>query len=191
VVRIWVAVMSSALVLGSVLFSSFEIPEQITFGGKQRLVVHALPGGGRVVDAMGAEDAPVRWSGIFSGANAASRVRTLERMRRSGVQLTLSWDAWLYSAVIQDFEVNAANSWWIPYRIELCTLPLANRLVTDWLNDAVTPVLTVNTPTGAALDVAIAVATVNLASDDLGMIVAAAGELAQYATTTAYNGTTS
>ena len=64
--------------LGPVVFRDFEVPERINLGGRQRLAVHMLPGGGRVVDAMGPDDAPIRWSGTFSGVDAAERVRMLE-----------------------------------------------------------------------------------------------------------------
>ena len=43
--------MSSYLLLGPVLFQDFELPERISWGGKQRLTVHRLPGGTRVTVA--------------------------------------------------------------------------------------------------------------------------------------------
>ena len=76
--------MAGLLVLGEVTFHDFELPEHFTIGGKQQLIIHTLPGGGRVVDAMGADEAPVRWAGVFSGQQAAERVRILERLRRAG-----------------------------------------------------------------------------------------------------------
>ena len=81
--------MPTAPTLGPITFQAFEVPERISLGGRQRLVVHALPGGGRVVDTMGPEEAPIRWSGMFSGANATERVRMLERLRRAGDVLEL------------------------------------------------------------------------------------------------------
>ncbi len=105
------------LVLGPVVFHGFEVPERIRFGGRQRLAVHALPGGGRVVEAMGADDRPVEWAGVFSGPSAAVRVRLLERLRRDGGVVPLTWDGWRYSVIIESFEVRAANPAWIPYRL--------------------------------------------------------------------------
>lgn len=55
--------MAGGLVLGPVVFQAFEVPERIRFGGKQRVAVHELFGGGRVVDAVGAEEGPIEWSG--------------------------------------------------------------------------------------------------------------------------------
>lgn len=54
------------LVLGPIAFADFEIPERIRFGGNQRLAVHQLPGGRRVVDALGRDDGEICWSGVFT-----------------------------------------------------------------------------------------------------------------------------
>jgi hypothetical protein len=180
--------MTTTLVLGSVTFSTFEIPERISFGGKQKLVVHTMPGGGRIVDAMGQDDAPIRWSGVFSGANAAERVRTLERFRQGGAQLQLSWDAWLFQVIVQEFEADFENTSWIPYKIELCVLPPLGALLADWLAAAVAPVLTVPVLTGAALTAQISASGAALTSGSLPSLVAASGQLAQYVTSQAYNG---
>lgn len=110
-------------VLGSVALEGFEVPERIGIGGRQQLAIHKLPGGGRVIDAMGPDEASIRWSGTFSGPAAAERVRTLERLRRVGAPLELSWDGWRYTVIIQEFTADVANPWWIPYRIQLCVVP--------------------------------------------------------------------
>ena len=49
-----------ALTLGGVVFADFEIPDSINFGGEQVLSVHQLPGGTRVIDALGPSDAEIR-----------------------------------------------------------------------------------------------------------------------------------
>ena len=180
--------MSSAPVLGPVAFSGFEVPERISLGGKQKLVVHTMPGGGRIVDAMGPDDAPIRWSGVFSGPSAAERARTLERLRRSGSQMQLAWDAWLYQVIIQEFEADFENANWIPYRIELCVVPALGALIADWLESAVAPALAVPVLTGAALDQQIVTSGAALASGTLSSLVTASGQVAQYATSRAYSG---
>lgn len=181
--------MASPPVLGPVAFSGFEVPERITFGGKQTLVVHTMPGGSRIIDAMGPDDAAIKWSGVFSGANAAARVRTLERLRRSGSRLQLSWDAWRFEVIIQVFEADYENANWIPYKIELCVMPSAPNLVTDWLAAAVAPALAVTLAAGAALDQQIAAAGTGLAGGTFPQLIAASGQVAQYVTGWAYNGT--
>lgn len=176
----------AALTLGEIAFSDFEVPEHFVVGGKQRLVIHSLPGGGRVVDAMGAEDAPIRWSGIFSGQQAPERVRAIERLRRSGQRQTLAWDAWLYSVVVQDFEAEIASTWWIPYRITLCVVLNGAGIQADWFDSATGPTLDVGLLSAAALETAIGVAGLGLASADIGQSIGAAGSLAQHVTARAY-----
>jgi hypothetical protein len=109
--------MSSYLQLGPISFQDFELPGQIRFGGEQRLAVHVLPGGARVVDAMGRDDADIGWSGAFSGADAADRARAIDLMRAQGGVWTLAWDAFCYLVVIARFEASYEQVNWVPYRI--------------------------------------------------------------------------
>ena len=94
-----------------------KIPGHMLFGGSQQLAVHQLIGGTRVIDAMGRDDAPVRWSGVFSGGEASSRARMLDAMRAAGNTLNLAWDSFCYSVVIERLDMDFRNSWWIPYQI--------------------------------------------------------------------------
>jgi hypothetical protein len=111
------------LVLGPVAFSDFEVPERIAFGGAQRLAVHKLPGGQRVIDALGRDDRELAWSGVFAGPDATERARTLDLLRVQGAVLPLTWDVFYYSVVIASFEVEYRKEWWIPYRLT-CTVLL-------------------------------------------------------------------
>ena len=113
--------MSDYLQLGPVNFQDFEIPERIRFGGRQRLAVHALPGGVRVIDAMGRDDADVVWSGAFSGPDGADRARRLDLMRAEGGVWTLAWDAFCYLVVIEAFQAVYEHTNWVPYRV-VCTV---------------------------------------------------------------------
>jgi hypothetical protein len=106
-----------SLTLGPVAFAGFELPSSITLGGKQRLAIHKLPGGIRIIDAMGPDPADLGWSGIFTGPDAADRARILDTLRVAGLQLLLSWDAFLYTVVIESFEADYRSPWWIPYRL--------------------------------------------------------------------------
>ena len=105
------------LVLGPVGFSDFEVPDRISLGGTQKLAVHELPGGGRVIDVMGAQSADLSWSGVFSGADASDRVRLLDGVRLLGVTVPLSWDVFAYTVIIERLEVEYTSPWWIPYRL--------------------------------------------------------------------------
>lgn len=113
--------MANTLLLGPVLFQDFEIPEHISWGGQQRLSVHRLPGGVRVIDAMGRDDAQISWSGVFSGTNAADRARLVDLNRVSGLVWPLIWDSFYYSIVIATFRADYRRVNWIPYRIA-CTV---------------------------------------------------------------------
>lgn len=110
-----------SLILGPVAFRDFEIPASIRFGGEQRLSVHRLLGGARVIDALGRDDADISFSGIFSGDGATLRARTLDALRTEGASLPLTWDVFFYTVVIRSFEADYRSGWWIPFRI-VCTV---------------------------------------------------------------------
>lgn len=113
--------MAVTLTLGAVAFSGFEIPESINFGGEQKLVVHKQPGGGRVIDAMGPDDADIRWSGRLRGSGSEQRGILLDFMRRRGSKVLLAWSLHRYQVVIHSFEANYQNPYEIPYSIA-CTV---------------------------------------------------------------------
>ncbi|MDY3551400.1 hypothetical protein R5W24_000476 [Gemmata sp. JC717] len=112
-----------ALSLGGVVFSGFEIPESIPFGGDQRLAVHKLPGGARVIDSLGPDDADIRWSGRFRGPGSEPRGMLLDYMRRQGRKVLLAWGLHRYQVVVRQFEANYQNPFEIPYSIT-CTVVL-------------------------------------------------------------------
>lgn len=172
-------IVSGAPVLGPVAFEGYEVPERIRIGGRQQLAVHNLPGGGRVVDAMGPDEAPIEWSGVFSGPSAAERVRALERLRRSADTLELSWDGWRYSVVIEQFTAEVTSPWWIPYEIRLCVVPEQGLgSDTDPISEPTQLDLGLTT-TGQISDEQIATASAGLTAPNLGDAVAASGALAR------------
>lgn len=115
--------MTVNLTLGGVVFADFEIPERINFGGGQMLSVHKLPGGTRVIDAMGPDDEDIRWSGRFRGPSAEQRGFLLDFMRRSGQQVLLTWSLHRYQVVIREFKADFQQPYEIPYSIA-CTVVL-------------------------------------------------------------------
>jgi hypothetical protein len=114
--------MSDFLLLGPLLLQDFELPARISWGGAQRIAVHRLPGGRRVLDSMGRDDAPITWQGVFTGADAALRARLLDLMRADGSVWPLIWDTFLYSVVVARFDADFLRTNWIPYRVELTVL---------------------------------------------------------------------
>jgi hypothetical protein len=106
-----------ALLLGPIAFQAFEVPASINIGGAQRLAIHHLPGGSRVIDALGRDDSDITFSGTFSGPDATLRARLVDEMRVSGLPMPLTWDVFFYSVIIKKFEADYRSGWWIPYRM--------------------------------------------------------------------------
>ena len=109
--------MSVTLTLGGVVFRGFEVPEKIRSGGEQMLAVHKLPGGGRVVDSMGPDDADIPWSGRFRGVSAEKRALTLDYLRRQGKQVLLTYSLRRYQVIIKEFTADFEQPYEIPYSI--------------------------------------------------------------------------
>lgn len=106
-----------ALVLGTVTFDGWEMPETMPFGGSQLLRKHRLIGGKKVIDAVGPDDAPLTWKGRFRGPLASLRARQLDTMRRAGKALVLSYDTFAYRVVIERFSADYERFYEIPYSI--------------------------------------------------------------------------
>lgn len=91
------------ITLGGIEFAGFELPEQMTGGGSQALVVHKMIGGKRVIHAMGPDDDAIPWTGRFMGETAHMRVLQLDLLRRSGRQVQLTYALRAYLVVISKF----------------------------------------------------------------------------------------
>lgn len=115
------------LTLGGVPFQDMEVPEKICFGGRQRVAVQNLIGGGRVVSALGLDDGEISFAGIFSGADAVSRAQELDAARALGAQLPLIWGGFYYIVVIERFTAEYRKSTLIPFTINCLVVsdPLA------------------------------------------------------------------
>ncbi|MFS2113636.1 hypothetical protein [Herbaspirillum frisingense] len=107
------------LQIGDFEISGTEIPERITFGGEQRLVVNKLVGGMRNVQALGSDPAPIVWSGLFFGATARDRARYVNTLKDAGKELDLIWDEFFYRVVIRDFRCDFERFHQLPYQITL------------------------------------------------------------------------
>lgn len=113
--------MTTFLKLGDVIFSNFEIPERINFGGDQALAVKQLVGGARQIDALGRVDDDISWSGLMFESAASYRAQLLDNMRMQGAQLPLTWGLFNYLVVIKSFKPSFERSYQIPYSIT-CTV---------------------------------------------------------------------
>jgi len=104
------------LKLGDVVFGDTETGP-IPFGGEQQLNIHRLVGGKRVIDAMGDNPIALDWTGIFVGANALTKAKTLRRMQKEGRALSLTWSSMTYQVVISKFTGQFEAEFNIPYSI--------------------------------------------------------------------------
>ncbi|MDR7257778.1 nucleoid-associated protein YgaU [Sphingomonas sp. BE270] len=103
--------------LGDFVFGRFETPEMIPFGGDQKLIVHELVGGRRVIDAMGEVPLALEWSGFLIGASALDRALYLDGMRKAGLSQALTWSELSYSVVVKSLRCEFVRSYRIPYHI--------------------------------------------------------------------------
>lgn len=103
------------LVLGPFSFEDLESPDRIHVTTKQRLAVHHLGSGYSAVDYLGEDLATISFRGIFSGVNAADRIRSIDYLRLQGAPLVLSWNARTLSVIIKEFELDYSSDRWIPY----------------------------------------------------------------------------
>lgn len=106
-----------SLTLGGVAFRGMEVPEAISFGGRQRVAVQELLGGGRAVQALGVDEGVITFSGIFSGADAAARAQLLDAARAAGVALPLVWDSFCYLVIVETFAAEYRKPDLIPFKV--------------------------------------------------------------------------
>jgi|SRR6185312_4473458 len=146
------------LLLGWIKFRQFEIPDGINFGGRQRLSIHRLGNGGRVVDLLGADDADISFCGTFSGSDATTRARMIDQWRIAGAVLPLTWDGFFYSVTLRSFTADYRNRSWIPYSVD-CTI-ISDAAQQAWLDP-------LDLPTSLANDMEAAIATATPVGFDL------------------------
>jgi hypothetical protein len=114
--------MADVLILGGIAFDDFSTPETMMGGGAQTMVVHKLPGGARVIDTLGPDEAEVTWRGQFFGNDAYDNALALDAMRAAGLVVPLIWGGQFRSVVIQNFVYRVRRlPAWVEYEIA-CTV---------------------------------------------------------------------
>lgn len=113
---------SGGVQLGSVSFSDIEVPEKISWGGKQDIVKQKLPGGQVVLNSMGIEFPPITWSGIFDGASALERSREPYTMMNASAIVALSWNDRSYKVLVSEYVAEDTKTNWIPYKVTCIVL---------------------------------------------------------------------
>ncbi len=107
-----------AFTIGPISLQDFEIPTHIRYGGQQRVAIHRLLDGGRVVEPLGPDESEIQFEGVFTGQQAVGRARALDQLRSSGAVVILSWQAFRYPIILKDFRANYSNPWWISYCLD-------------------------------------------------------------------------
>lgn len=108
------------LSLGGFTFDGYSTPNGMTGGGRQAMVMHKLPGGARVIDTLGPDEANVNWSGFFYGNDSYSNALIIDGMRASGLVIPLIWGNQLRSVIIENFTYTVRKfPVWVEYHISL------------------------------------------------------------------------
>lgn len=110
-----------SVTLGPVQFLGLGKPKSMPIGGKQAIATHKLPGGGRVLDAMGPDNSDIAWSGYLDGADASTTARALDRLRQSGQAVTLAWDVFSYQVLVSEFSCETQHVP-MPYKISCAVI---------------------------------------------------------------------
>jgi hypothetical protein len=84
--------------------------------------VHALAGGGRVVERLGPDDDDIQFRGTFSGPSAEARARAFDTLRLSGDIVWLTWESFRRQIIVKSFTADYHSPWWIPYQIVCVTV---------------------------------------------------------------------
>ena len=127
------------------MFTGFEEPEGLTFGKEQSTYKHILIGGGRIIDALGAGDPDISWSGYFTGAQAPFRARFLEGLAKAAQPVLLKTSTFVKNVLISKFTFGFHKTFPIRYDItvqviEDQTLPVSFIIPAD-ITDTITNAL--------------------------------------------------
>lgn len=106
------------LILGGVVFDNFSTPSSMMGGGRQAMVIHKLPGGSRVIDTLGPDDADITWDGQFFSDDAYDKALLLDGMRAAGDVIELTWGGQFRQVIISNFIYRVRRlPVWVSYEI--------------------------------------------------------------------------
>ena len=110
------------LILGGIVFDDFSTPREMMGGGNQAMVVHKLPGGLRVIDTLGPDDADITWQGEFFGDSAYDTALALDAMRAAGQVVELTWGGQYREVIVSNFIYHVRRlPVWVAYSV-VCTV---------------------------------------------------------------------
>lgn len=107
--------------IGPISLQSFEVPASVRFGGRQRVVVHRLAQGQRLVECLGPDDDDISFQGFFTGPEAVTRALQLDAVRTAGVVVSLNWGSFQRQVVVKRFIADYSSPSLIPYAL-VCTV---------------------------------------------------------------------
>lgn len=108
--------MDLPLVLGGLIFQSFEIPESFRkLGGKQAHSIREFPGGLRTIRNLGYFPLPLEWSGYLYGPQAFSRAQALAAICAAGSLIQLQYGPWVWEGELVSFEGHPRHQFLVPY----------------------------------------------------------------------------
>ena len=91
------------VILGGFVLDGFAAPQVMIGGGKQAMAVHKLPGGSRVIDTLGPDEADIPIAGQLYDANAYATCLALDAMRAAGSQVPLIWGGAFRMVIVAEF----------------------------------------------------------------------------------------
>jgi hypothetical protein len=122
---------ATRLIVGDIEFTGLEVPEAVTVGAEQKLVVHKLVGGRRTVDVLGVDYDDISWSGWMTGATAGERCLGLEELRDAGQPLTFNMDGYYFSVLIKGFRPRFEHVYRRFYTIDLTVISRLDTPITE------------------------------------------------------------
>lgn len=126
------------LQLGSVTFFKFEVPEELPgLFGVQKLAIHDMPGGTRLVQQLGAFPFEhIEWKGIFflgdtqnGSSSPIDRASQLNTYRVTAQPQMLIWGPFQLQVIVHEFEVVGRLAQELQYRIKV--VPLIDQTTTS------------------------------------------------------------
>ena len=113
--------------LGGFNFDGYSTPAEMMAGGDQAMVVHKLPGGARVIDTLGPDEADISWSGFFWGNYSYFNAQAIDQMRASGAVVPLTFGGQHRSVIVKNFIYKIRRlPVWIEYSISCCVVQNAS-----------------------------------------------------------------
>lgn len=117
----------AAVTLGSMSFSGWEVPDDMSTGGAQTHTIHKRIGGGRLIVVAGPDEDAIKFKARFLGSNAMQRMASLDTIRKSGVAQKLTVNSLTFNVLVSKcaFKVRRPNHVEYDITVEFLNPPAA------------------------------------------------------------------